>query len=128
MSRFRTHILSSVEAELDAMRLVANQGDSAQAFTRLERAHVLGQGSTLLHVRVHWHMLVWGLRQRSAREVFGQSVRLIGAATKTPFGLVPTGNTGGANVSPVRRMAIAPDLQQLIDAARSATVSAHATD
>ncbi len=123
MSRFRTRIGPSVEAELSAARLAADQGDWSQAFARLERAHVLGQASTLLHVRVHWHMLVWGLRQRSAREVFGQSVRLIGAATKTPFGLVPTGNTGGANVSPVRRMAIAPDLQRLIDAARSGTAS-----
>jgi len=122
MSRFRTRIGPSVEAELSAARRAANRGHWSQAFARLERAHVLGQASTPLHVRVHWQMLVWGLRQRSARELLGQSVRLIGAATKTPFGLVPTGNTGGANVSPVRRMAIAPDLQQLIDAARSATL------
>jgi len=84
---------------------------------------VLGQASTLLHVRVHWNMLLWGLHQRSAREVLGQILRLVGAASKTPLGLVPSGNTGGANVSPLRRMAIAPELQQLIDAARGATLS-----
>lgn len=123
MSQFRIRILPSVEAELGAARVAADLGDLTRAFARLERAHVLGQASTLLHVRVHWHMLVWGLSQRSAREVLGQILRLVGAATKTPLGLVPTGNTGGANVSPLRRMAIAPELQQLIDAARGATVS-----
>lgn len=123
MSQFRTRIRPSVEAELGAARVAAEQGDLTRAFARLERAHVLGQASTLLHVRVHWNMLVWGLSQRSAREVLGQILRLVGAATKTPLGLVPTGNTGGANVSPLRRMAIAPELQQLIDAAHGATVS-----
>ena len=75
------------------------------------------QAATLLHVRVHAAMLLWGLRQRSAREVVGQLLRIVGAATKTSVGLVPHGNTGGANVSAFRRMPIAPDLQRLIDAA-----------
>jgi Protein of unknown function (DUF3703) len=123
MSQFRTRIRPSVEAELDAARNAAGQGDLTHAFARLERAHVLGQASTLLHVRVHWHMLVWGLRQRRVQEVLGQILRFLGAATKTPLGLVPTGNTGGADVSPIRPMAIAPELQRLIDAAHGATVS-----
>ncbi len=56
--------------------------------------------------------------QRSAREVFGQGVRLVGAATKTIVGLVPQGNTGGTNVSAFRSVPVAPELQRLIDAAR----------
>jgi hypothetical protein len=60
----------------------------------LERAHVLGQTSTVEHVRVHWRMFLWGLRQRSPREYLGQLVRIVGAATKTAVGLVPHGNTG----------------------------------
>jgi hypothetical protein len=122
MSTFSTRIRPSVDAEFAAARVAAVQGDWPGAFARLERAHVLGQSSTLLHVRAHWHMLKWGLSQRSAREVLGQVLRLAGAATKTPLGLVPTGNTGGANVSPIRRMAIKPELQLLIDAANGATV------
>ena len=127
MSGFTSRIRPSVDAELDAARVAAKEGDLARAFARLERAHVLGQSSTRLHVLAHWHMLQWGLRRRSAREVFGHLMRLAGAATKTPVGLVPTGNTGGANVSPIRRMAIAPELQSLIDAANGATVPS-ATD
>lgn len=123
MSNFRTRIRPSFEAELEAARADAERGDLPRAFSRLERAHVLGQPSTLLHVRAHWHMLQWGLRRRSAHEVIGQLLRLVGAATKTPLGLVPTGNTGGANVSPIRRMAIAQELQCLIDAARDSTIN-----
>lgn len=119
MTRFTARILPAVDAELVAARGASLRGDTVTAFRHLERAHVLGQASTVLHVRVHWRMLVWGLQQQSLREVLGQALRLVGAATKTPFGLVPRGNTGGSNVSPVRPMPIAAELQRLIDAARS---------
>ena len=113
MPRFTARIRPAVEREL----ALASNG-SRTAFNHLERAHVLGQSSTLLHVRVHWHMLMWGIRQHSAREVFGQALRIAGAALLTPFGLVPAGNTGGANVSPLEPMPIPLDLQGEIDAAR----------
>ena len=107
-----------VDAELEAAIKTEKLGLAAEAFRHLERAHVLGQASTVEHVRVHWRMLRWGLRQRRPREVIGQVLRVVGAATKTAFGWVPTGNTGGADVSPFRPMPIAPDLQALLDAAR----------
>jgi hypothetical protein len=84
----------------------------------LERAHVLGQASTREHVRVHFHMLVWAWRHRQVRELSGQLFRLLGAAMLTAIGMVPTGNTGGSNVSPFRKMAIAPDLAVLITMAQ----------
>lgn len=118
MPGFTARIRPAVERELDFARVALAAGETGIAFLYLERAHVLGQSSTLLHVRVHWHMLVWGIRQRSAREVFGQALRIAGAALLTPFGLVPAGNTGGANVSPVEPMPIPGDLQGEIDAAR----------
>ena len=119
MPAFTTRIRPGVERELASARAAHLGGDAATAFIHLERAHVLGQASTLLHVRVHWHMLVWGLRERSAREVLGQVLRIAGGALMTPFGLVPTGNTGGANVSPLEPMPIPLDLQRAIDAARN---------
>ena len=118
MEGFSARIRPGVERELEAARVARRLGNAATAFSRLERAHVLGQASTLLHVRVHWEMLLWGLRERSAREAFGQALRIAGAAILTPFGLVPGGNTGGANVSPFAPMPIPSDLQRVIDAAR----------
>jgi hypothetical protein len=117
MSSFGQRIRLFVQAELDAARHARVRRDVDAEFICLERAHVLSQSHTVQHVRVHAAMLLWGMRQRSAREVFGQVVRIIGAATKTFVGLVPHGNTGGANVNALRRMPIAPDLQRLIDAA-----------
>lgn len=111
---FTARIQPAVQRELEAARVAP----MLDAFSYLERAHVLGQSSTRLHVRVHWHMLVWGLRQRSAREVAGQALRIAGAVLLTPFGLVPAGNTGGANVSPLKPMPIPLDLQGALDAAR----------
>ena len=62
-------------------------------------------------------MLCWGLRQRDAKEIAGQVLRIVGAATKTAFGLVPTGNTGGANISPLKRMPVSGDLAEILAAA-----------
>ena len=59
-------------------------------------------------------MFKLGLRMHSIREVWGQFLRIIGASTKTPLGIYPKGNTGGANVWFFRPMPIAEDLQQII--------------
>lgn len=86
---------------------------------------MLGQAATVEHVRVHVAMLRWALRHRRHSEVAGQVLRIVGAATKTVFGWVPSGNTGGSNVSPFRSMPVPADLQRVIDDAgrqRSATL------
>ena len=110
---FADHIRPYVDEELRAAR-----ADPDHGFAHLERAHVLGQASTREHVRVHWAMLIWAWRNRDARELFGQAFRLAGAATKTFIGFVPTGNTGGANVSPFKPMSVDPELAAIIAAAR----------
>lgn len=116
---FGNRIRSYVDAELSAARAAEEAGDALTAFHRLERAHVLGQRSTVQHVRVHLQMLSWGIRNHNGREVLGQFTRVLGAATKTWVGLVPQGNTGGADVSPFMPMAIPDDLAEIIDVARS---------
>ncbi|MEO9462030.1 MAG: DUF3703 domain-containing protein [Marinomonas sp.] len=89
--------------------------ENAEAeFAHLERAHILSQYSTGDHIRVHVAMMHWSVRQRDAREFAGQIVRIIGAATKTAFGLIPVGNTGGANVSPIKPMPLPHDLAAII--------------
>ena len=89
-------------------------GELDQAFKHLERAHVLGQSITVDHTRVHWRMLKIGWRRRDPREVFGQIIRIVGAATKTALGIYPKGNTGGANVYFFKPMPIADDLQAIL--------------
>ena len=103
-----------VRLELKAAKTSETQRDFPAAFRHLERAHVLSQNWTLEHMLVHWRMLVWGVRRGDWREIVGQVFRILGAAAKTGFGLVPRGNTGGANVSPFRAMPIPEDLARLL--------------
>jgi hypothetical protein len=116
---FGARIHPHVQDELLAARASERAGNPAAGFRHLERAHVLGQTSTVEHVRVHAHMLAWGLRQRNAREVGGQVQRMVGAALVTGLGLVPHGNTGGSNVHPFRPMLIPDDLARTIAGART---------
>lgn len=108
-----------IEAELAAAEALAVAGDAAAAFHHLERAHVLGQASTREHTRIHWRMFKLGVRMHSPREIWGQLFRIIGAATKTPLGIYPTGNTGGSNVWFFRPMPIPDDLRQILDQNRA---------
>ncbi len=107
-----------IQAEITTADALAKSGDTTAAFHHLERAHVLGQASTFEHTRVHWRMFKLGLRTRSPREIWGQIVRIVGAATKTPLGIYPTGNTGGANVWFFKRMPVPDDLRAILDGAR----------
>lgn len=63
-------------------------------------------------------MLHWAIKNKDFREARGQLLRIVGAATKTVFGLVPEGNTGGSNVSPFTPMPIPQALAVKIHKAR----------
>lgn len=118
MATFALLIHPSVQAELDAAASAESLGHFTTAFQHLERAHVLGQAATAEHVRVHWRMFRFAVRNRLAGEAFGQAWRLLAAAVFTSLGLVPQGNTGGAGVSGFRRMPLPRDLRASIEAAR----------
>lgn len=109
------HVIEKhIENEIAEAEKLSAAGDAAAAFRHLERAHVLGQSSTYHHTRIHWLMLKHGVRERDAKEIVGQVLRIGGAATKTPLGIYPKGNTGGVNVSPFRSMPIEKDLAKIM--------------
>lgn len=110
-----TSIEKHIDDEIAGAERLSSAGDAAGAFRHLERAHVLGQSSTYYHTRVHWLMLKHGIRERDVKEVAGQVLRIGGAATKTPLGIYPKGNTGGVNVSPFRTMEIEADLAEILE-------------
>lgn len=111
---FCKNIKKHIDVEIEAASELIRLGTLESAFYHLERAHVLGQTITFEHTRVHWLMLKIGWRKRDIREIFGQIIRIIGASTKTPFGIYPTGNTGGANVWFFKPMPIPDDLERMI--------------
>lgn len=100
--------------EMQRARALYAQGQYSQSFQHLERAHVLGQRYYIPHVINHYWMLKVGLRRRDLTEIIGQVLRIIGSAGSL-IGWIPIGNTGGANVSPIKPMPIAPDLAPFFD-------------
>ena len=89
-------------------------GDLDGAFAHLERAHIIGQRRTALHMRSHCGMLAIGWQTRDRREVVGQLGRIIAALIFSRL-WVPIGNTGGANVSPFAPMPLPDDLRAILD-------------
>jgi len=85
-----------------------------KAFTHLENSHILGQKSIRAHTYSHWWMLKIGLKRNDSKEIFGQITRVIAAIIFSRI-WVPVGNTGGANVSPVKPMPIPEHLRALMN-------------
>lgn len=100
------------EMEL-ASSYFSNQ-DYDRCFSHLERAHVLGQRFYIPHLKSHFWMLKVGLKQRNLKEIIGQCVRILGSVGSL-VGAVPTGNTGGSNVSAIKPMPIPIDLARFFD-------------
>jgi hypothetical protein len=106
-------LLTAYRRELDAGYACFEREDFSEAFRHFERAHILGQRRTGLHVRAHIAMLKVARRRRDTREVVGQLTRVVAAAVFSRI-WVPEGNTGGANVSAVKPMPIPDDLREIL--------------
>ncbi len=85
-----------------------------KAWYHLERSHIIGQSYPIEHTYSHWLMLKFGFRQKDTKEVIGQIVRLLVGGWKSFINHVPLGNTGGANVPPLKRMPIPSDIKSLL--------------
>ncbi|MBL7851762.1 MAG: DUF3703 domain-containing protein [Cyclobacteriaceae bacterium] len=107
LKAYFTHELATYERALADGRLEL-------AWHHLERAHVLGQSWPMEHSRVHWLMLRFGFKIKSYREILGQLPRLILGGVKSWLGVIPVGNTGGADVPGLRPMPLTGDLEVLL--------------
>jgi hypothetical protein len=104
---------AAIESEWAQARSAGARDQLDLACTHLERAHVLSQRATFMHVRTHMAMLALGWRRRDAREVLGQLSRTLAAAVFSRI-WVPAGNTGGARVSAFKPMPVPEDLALLL--------------
>lgn len=91
--------------------------EMVEAWYHLEKAHVIGQRYPYHHSLVHWKMLVFGCRIKSVKEVIGQIPRLLVGGVKSFVGTIPVGNTGGANVPPMRSMPIQQEIREIFEKA-----------
>lgn len=104
------------EKELEIYRKEMSSQNLRLAWGHLERAHILGQPWFIQHTQVHWRMLKFGIKIKSNTEILGQLPRLLVGGIKSFVGKIPVGNTGGANVPPLKRMEIPEDLKTLLNA------------
>ena len=58
-------------------------------------------------------MLLFGIKIKSIKEIFGQIPRLLVGGVKSFVGKVPVGNPGGANVAPMKAFPIDAELQAI---------------
>jgi len=103
------------EQEITAARALMRRGEHEQAFIHLERAHVLGQQDAVPHVLSHWLMLRVAVHRREPAAMLGQAARIVLGAVGSLVGSVPTGNTGGTNISMFKRLPIEPELLEIIE-------------
>ena len=89
--------------------------DFRSSWYHLERAHILGQPYPYHHTLVHWKMLLFGIKIKDVREIIGQIPRLLVGGVKSFVGEIPVGNTGGANVPPLKSMEIPEELKKIIE-------------
>jgi hypothetical protein len=96
--------------ELEAHKAHLEAGNLQAAWSHLERAHIIGQAYPYHHSYVHWKMLLFGIRIKDTKEVLGQIPRLLVGGVKSFVGKIPVGNTGGANVPPLKPLPISEEL------------------
>lgn len=64
-------------------------------------------------------MMSFAINIKNGKEILGQIPRLIVGGVKSFVGEIPVGNTGGANVPPLKPMEIPPDLLEILNKYRS---------
>lgn len=101
--------------ELQNAQFYFDNGDLRASWNSLERSHILGQPFGIEHTYTHWLMLQFGLKTKNTREILGQLPRLIFGGVKSFVGVIPKGNTGGANVHPLKPMPIPLDLKMILN-------------
>lgn len=105
---------TAYKKELSLFHDLERNAELQSAWRHLERAHILGQPWAIEHTEIHWEMLKFGFRIKNSREIIGQIPRLLVGGVKSFVGKIPVGNTGGANVPPLKPMEIPEDIKAMM--------------
>jgi hypothetical protein len=97
--------------QLKLGKIALNKENYKVSFYHFENAHILGQKHVSRHTISHYWMLLLGIKSKNIKEIIGQIVRIIASILCT-FIWVTKGNTGGSNISPIKRMPIRKELKK----------------
>lgn len=115
LHRMKHQVREAFDQHLRAARDSEARSEIHNSWHHLELAHILSQAYAGAHLRVHWLMFCFALRQRNVPELLGQIPRLLLAAPGSWTGRAPRGNTGGANVGISTPMPIPAELVALLE-------------
>jgi Protein of unknown function (DUF3703) len=103
------------DKEIQESNLLFSQNDFISAWQKLERAHIIGQPWAVEHTISHWKMLLFAFKIKNTKEIIGQLPRLFIGGIKSYVGEIPSGNTGGTNVHPLKELTIPEDILQIMN-------------
>lgn len=101
---------AAFEQHMNKARDLYDEKQWQACFYELENAHVLGQQQIWPHTLSHLWMLKVGWKLNNWKEILGQLLRAAASPFITPI-WVPLGNTGGANISPIKPMPLREELK-----------------
>ncbi|MBL7764733.1 MAG: DUF3703 domain-containing protein [Chitinophagaceae bacterium] len=85
-----------------------------KAFSHLERIHIVSQPFAIAHTISHLRMLKFAILTFRPFEILVQIIYTLLGGLLSLIGLVPLGNTGGANAISKGNMEIPNDIQTII--------------
>jgi hypothetical protein len=103
------------DKEIQESKSLFKQNDLISSWRKLERAHIIGQPWTIEHTYSHWRMLLFAFKVKNLKEIIGQLPRLLIGGVKSYVGIIPIGNTGGANINPLKKMKVPEDILQIMN-------------
>jgi hypothetical protein len=106
-------VSAAYAVEISLAQTAFGNREYPRCFYHLERAHILGQRTTIKHTYAHWLMFRAGLQQRDLKEVLGQMPRMLASLLFSRI-WVPLGNTGRSRVPAMKAMPIPEDLRHLL--------------
>ena len=110
-----SNLIPFYKKELEAFKDNLEKDNLQNAWYHLERAHIIAQKFPCEHTFVHWKMLQFGIKIKSSKEIIGQIPRLLVGGVKSFVGQIPVGNTGGANVPPLKVIEIPEDIKEILN-------------
>lgn len=103
-----------IEQELKLYHQSFSNKDFEKAFSNLERIHIVSQPFVIPHTVSHLYMLRFALQTLRPKEIIVQVFYTLLGGILSFIGLVPIGNTGGANAISKGKMEVPEDLKQYI--------------
>ena len=103
---FHTEVKQALQAR--------HQQQWSDAWSHLERAHILGQQQFILHMQSHWLMLKLAAEQSNWTEIRGQVLRLFLTPVGHLTGRLPIGNPGSSRYPVLQPQPVPDDLKLLL--------------